>query len=105
MLHERETVKQIDILLLGGVRNQLDHVFNFRLSDHLRRELWIDQNDIGADRFHSPYAVANQYIGFRMFIASEYGVGAHLPDHQVWMLGGDTLVEASKHVHCTFTAD
>jgi hypothetical protein len=63
--------------------------------------LWIDQNDIGADRLHSPYTVANQQIGFRIFIASEYGVGAHLPEHQVWMLGGDTLVEAGPRWLCT----
>jgi hypothetical protein len=31
-----------------------------------------------------------------MFIASEYGVGAYLPEHQVWTLGGDTLVEAGE---------
>src|SRR5207253_972309 len=87
MPHETKAVKQVDVLLHGGARNQINHVFNFRLSDHLRRELWIDQNDIGADRLHSPYTVANQPIGFRMFISSEYGVGAHLPEHQVWMLG------------------
>jgi hypothetical protein len=40
-----------------------------------------------------------------MFIASEYGVGAYLPEHQVWTLGGDTLVEACEHVDGTFAAD
>jgi hypothetical protein len=40
-----------------------------------------------------------------MFIASEYGVGAYLPEHQVWTLGGDTLVEAGEHVDGTFAAD
>ena len=39
-----------------------------------------------------------------MFIASEYGVGAYLPEHQVWTLGGDTLVEACEHVDGTFGA-
>jgi hypothetical protein len=40
-----------------------------------------------------------------MFITSEYGVGAYLPEHQVWALGGDALIEAGEHVDGTFAAD
>jgi hypothetical protein len=91
--------------LLGSARNQINHIFDFRLGDYLGRELRIDQNDIGADRLHSPYTVADQKGGFRMFITSKYGVGAYLPEHQVWTLSGDTLVEAGEHVDGTSAAD
>ena len=40
-----------------------------------------------------------------MFVASEYGVSAYLPQHQVWTLGGDALVELGEHVDRTFAAD
>src|SRR5215813_13556593 len=53
--HEGEAVKHVDVLLLGRARNELDHVRNFRLCDHLRRELRIDQNHIGADGLYSLY--------------------------------------------------
>src|SRR5262249_33659323 len=62
-------------------------------------------DDIGANRFHSSYALADQRIGFRMFIASEDGVGAHLPKHQIRTLGSDALVEAGEHVDSAFAAD
>jgi hypothetical protein len=62
---------------------ELDHVCTFRPREHLRRELRIDQNDIGADCFGSPYTFVDQRVGFRMFVASEDGVGPELPEHQV----------------------
>src|SRR5262245_2448075 len=103
--HEREAVKHVDVLLLGRTRNELDHVCTFRPREHLRRELRIDQNDIGADRFYSPYPFVDQRVGFRVFVASEDGVGAELPEHQVRTLGSDALVEAGEHVDDPFATD
>src|SRR6516162_7964314 len=34
--HEGEAAKHVDVPLLGRARNELDHVCNFRLCDHLR---------------------------------------------------------------------
>ena len=50
VLHHVEAREQIDVFLLRGGGDQLDHVRGFRLGDHLRRELRIDQNDVGAGR-------------------------------------------------------
>jgi hypothetical protein len=60
-----KAVKQVNVLLRGGPRNQVNHVFDFRLGDHLGRELRIHQNDVGANRLNSPYTVADQEGGFR----------------------------------------
>ena len=40
-----------------------------------------------------------------MFIPSQYGVGAHLPEHQIRARGSDTLVEAGEHVDGALTTD
>src|SRR5262249_3369521 len=57
--HERETMKHIDFFLLGGARDQIDHVVDLALSDYFRSVLRIDQHRVRADRIYSPNALAD----------------------------------------------
>ncbi len=59
-LHHVEAAEQVDILRLRGGGDQFDHVLGFRLGDHFRRELRIDQHDIGADGADLVEAVADR---------------------------------------------
>ena len=58
--HHLEAAEQVDVLLLRGGGDQLDHVLGFRLRDHFRRELRIDQHDIGAGGADFVEAIADR---------------------------------------------
>ena len=48
--HHFETAEQIDIFPLGRRGDERNHGLGVGFGDHLRRILWIDEHDIGADR-------------------------------------------------------
>src|SRR5262249_32333557 len=96
--HQGEAVKQADVLLLGGGRDPIDHVFYIGLDNDPRRELRVDQHDIGPDRLHLRNAVLDQDGGQETLTSAQDGVGAQLPEHEVRMLGGNAVVEACQHV-------
>ena len=77
--HHVEAREQIDVFLLGGDGDQLDHVRGFRLDDHLGRELRIDQHDVGAGRadFFDAGADRGAMIVERMI--ADDRIGAELP--------------------------
>jgi hypothetical protein len=50
---------------VSGARNQIHYVFDFRLGDYLRRKLWIDQNEVGADRSGRPEHVLSGFANIR----------------------------------------
>jgi hypothetical protein len=58
--HHRETLEQVDIFLLRGERNLLDHAFGFRLGNHGRRKLRIDQDYVAAGSFELLDAVVSE---------------------------------------------
>ena len=87
-LHHVEAAEQIDVFLLRGRGDQLDHVLGFRLRDHLRRELRIDQHDVGAGGADLVEAVADRGAVVGELVIADDRIGAELPQHQVG-LGGD----------------
>ena len=91
-------MKYVDLLLRGGARDQIDHILDLALSNDFRRVLRIDQHCVSADRLYPPDALADHGIGFPVLVAAQHRVRPQLPKHQVRMLGGDGVVEASKHV-------
>jgi hypothetical protein len=100
--HESKAVKHVDVLSAAlEIRSTMSSISGLTIT--------FGANCGSIKTTSAPiafiYTVADQENGFRMFIASEYGVGAYLPEHQVWTLGGDTLVEAGEHVDGTFAAD
>ena len=83
MLHHVEAVEQVDIFRLRGRGYQFDHVLGFRVHNYLRRELRIDQYDVGADGADFVEAIADRSALVGEHLITDDRIGTKLPQDQV----------------------
>ena len=78
MLHHVEAAEQVDIFHLRGRSYQFDHVLGVRLHNYLRRELRIDQNDVGVDGADFVEAIADRSAMVGEHLITDDRIGAEL---------------------------
>ena len=103
--HHGEAVEQADLFLLGDFRQQRHHVIGGRLRDHPRRELRIDENDVGADRLQPRNAFMQQRAAGIEWAVAQHRIGADLPEHQMRLLGNHPGLETGEHVDRLLAVD
>jgi hypothetical protein len=103
--HHGEAPEEIDIFLLRGERNLLDHAGRFRFGEHRRRELWIDQDHVGPGILEFLDALAKLDIVGAERVIAQHGIRADLPQDELRMRRHDVGGESRHHVIGLFTID
>jgi hypothetical protein len=83
-------------LRTGG--NKLHHALAIGLGNDPRRVLRVDKHHIGPARLQSPQAFMQLRHMRRQGTLAQHRVRAHLPEHQVGMLGEHRTVQSLEHV-------
>ena len=96
--HQLETAEQVDILLLRGRGDKRNHGLGVRLGNDLRRELRIDQHDIGADRMDLREPLTDQQAMVAKLMTADDRVCAELPEHQIGLGSDDGRIKPRQHV-------
>ena len=105
MLHHVEAREQVDVFPLCGRGDQFDHARHACLHDYLRRELRIDQHDVGTDGADLFEAIADRGVVVADLVIVDDRIGAELPQNEVRLSGYYGGIEALKHVADFFASD